>query len=437
MKQISIKLTFLVLFMAAFIEPGIPQTSVSGNTEFTTTILPAAEYTGDRFSGVLNPGNMMDLHDISLAVDFTAKISEENDHGVFDFWFSIEPLRIPNLLLSITAGNPEENSALAGVLKYSDYNFSAFKILKASINWYINDSLTATAGRQYLFSGYGYGWNPISFTGASKNPFNPKAGLIGVDAVTLEFNGGNTITAGASGIYRPENYAAGIDYKDIQGFAELTFSFPLIEITIDGLYNYVPEGTVNSFVPSAGTGFMLDTGGIGIYGEGALLEGSRIKYPDAYGNLTLKTSIQFNALAGLQYTFPWDMNIIAEYYYNGEGFSLTERQNYYNLVQAYGSSYLPADTASMMRPGYFSRHYILLYLMQPIYSINTNVSLSVLFSPDSRGLSIMPLFSYEASGNITIEGSWLGFTDIGDNYYSETYFLPVKNMVQLKLKYSF
>ncbi|RKX86340.1 MAG: hypothetical protein DRP57_01685, partial [Spirochaetes bacterium] len=159
----------------------------------------------------------------------------------------------------------------------------------------------------------------------------------------------------------------------------------------------------------AGAGLMADIGVLGIYMEGALLKRSRALYPDASGNLITRNAIQYNGLAGLEYTFLWDMNAIFEYFYNGEGFNIIDRENYYNLVQLYGSSYMPFNVISLMKPGYFAKNYCLLYIMQPVYSISSEASLSSMYSPDSFSLTVMPLFSINISGNLTMQAGYAGF----------------------------
>jgi len=300
MKQQLLTGTLVLVLVTLFSLPAFTEVSLSGNTQITTVILPTAQYTADRFESLLNPGNIMGLHDISLKFDFTAKVSAETDHGAFDFWFRVEPIGLPGLLVSLFSGSsadPGQLMALTETLKSANYNLSGLTVQRAAINWFVTDSVTLSAGRQDLFTGYGYGWNPMNLAGITqKNPFDPGAELSGTDSVSLSLNIGNLFTLNASGIYSPNDFETGVDYNDLKGFAALTASLPKIEITIDGLYDFSKEE--DSRVPAAGAGFMADIWGIGIYGEAALLKGSKIQYPDTAGNLISKKSIQFNGLAG-------------------------------------------------------------------------------------------------------------------------------------------
>ncbi len=448
------RVKWLVLFMVVLLSvvPCFSDVVVSGDTSVSVTILPVTDYSSDRFDSLLNPNNMMELHDVSFSPRFVGKISASGgspvDAGIgeygFDFWFLVEPIGIPGLLMAITAGDTSMSSSVSEVLKYSDYEFYGLKLLRADINWSVGDLFNITIGRQPIFVGYGYGWSPMNFVGSLKTPFDFGRIERGIDALTLEYNAGNILTADISALYRPYDYATGIDYGAIEGFAKLVFSLPYVEFSFDGLYVYDSDSSATTTgtrgatqIPAVGGGFMLDLSGIGVYGEVALFERSRREYPDGSGNLEVKSGVQLDGLLGLEYTFPWDMNAIIEYYYNGEGYNLEERVAYKNLLLMYSNTYLPADIASLMRPGCFSKHYLLLYLMQPLYDVNGEVSLSLLFSPDSLGLGVIPGVSYNLSGSVSADLVYMGFFSLDKSRYSEAYFLPVKNVIRLGIKYSF
>jgi len=452
MKHQLLSVTFVLILLSCLNLTAFAETSFSGNTQVTTTIYPTKDYTSDRFESLLNPDNMMDLHDVSLNLSFTAKISAEGDNGAFDFWFAVEPAGLPELLniISSASGNPAQAALLKDALKAYSPDIYGLNLQRADISLFISDSFSLTAGRQDLFTGYGYGWDPMNLASKEKNPFDPKAELIGTNAVSFTYNAGNLLALRIAGIYDPQNFKTGIDYNDLKAFAELTVSFPAVEVKIDGLYyslkdedSSVPaevattaSGSITS-VPAAGAGLMADIGGLGIYMEGALLKRSRALYPDASGNLITRNAIQYNGLAGLEYTFPWDMNAVFEYFYNGEGFNITDRESYYNLVKLYGSSYMPFNVISLMKPGYFAKNYCLLYLMQPVFNISSEASLSLMYSPDSFSLTVMPLFSINISGNLTMQAGYTGLFSLRKNEYNEADFSPVKHAVTLKALYLF
>ncbi len=445
------RLVILLITLSLSVVPCFSDVTISGDTSVSTTILPVINYSQDRFDSLLNPNNIMELHDVSFSSEFIGKVSgsggsfsDEAGNYSFDFWFSVEPIGIPNLLMAIAAGDTSMSYAVSQLLGYSDYSFYGLKLLRADINWSMGDLFNITVGRQPIFVGYGYGWSPMNFLGGLKNPLSFGEISPGIDAITLEYDAGNTLTLDISALYKPYNYATGIDYSAVEGFAKLVLSLPHVEISLDGLYAYDSDSSATTSVvadttrvPAVGGGVMLDLGGVGLYTEGAVFKRSRIEYPDASGGLVVKEGVRFDGLVGLQYTFPWDMNAILEYYYNGEGFNLTEREAYKDILNMYGSTYLPADVALLMRPGYFSKNYILLYLMQPFYNINSEFSVSALFSPDSLGLSLIPGINYELSDSVTVNFMYMGFFSLDEGRYSEAYFLPAKHIVWVSFKYSF
>ncbi|RKX83993.1 MAG: hypothetical protein DRP57_06770 [Spirochaetes bacterium] len=167
MKHQLLSVTFVLILLSFLNLTAFAETSFSGNTQVTTTIYPTKDYTSDRFESLLNPDNVMDLHDVSLNLSFTAKISAEGDNGAFDFWFAVEPAGLQELLniISSASGSPTQAALLTDALKAYFTNIYGLNIQRADISFFISDSFSLTAGRQDLFTGYGYGWDPMNLAG--------------------------------------------------------------------------------------------------------------------------------------------------------------------------------------------------------------------------------------------------------------------------------
>jgi hypothetical protein len=411
--------------------------SLSGEANAYVNLFPSFPYTSGRFDSPVNPDNIYGFRDVSLDTDVTFRLDAGQETGTFTLWLALNPHDLAQVLLAAASGDPLQEQAAAESLLHSDP--ASLSVLRANIAWYIGESFVIRLGRQNMLTGYGYGWNPMDFANTAKNPFDPEAELRGVDALSFQFYLGNILSLKLSGVFQPDNFLAAADYRDIQIGAELSASFPVLEIKLSGYYDYDGVAGDDAFVPALGAGFMLDLSGVGIYGEGALLRGGRPLVPLAVSSLQRKEELLFSGLLGLEHTFSSELRVIAEYFYNGEGYSLGERELYNDsLVDQYGVlTYIPSEYMELYRPGYFAKHYLLLNLGYPIYAWNTNAELSTYYSPDSGAVGIMPSLELEVSGALSVRCSYMGLISLQEDRYDEAWFSPFKHIVELKATYYF
>ena len=136
----------------------------------------------------------------------------------------------------------------------------------------------------------------------------------------------------------------------------------------------------------------------------------------------------------MEYTFSSETYVIFEYFYNGEGYNKSERGDFKNSLISNGPT---SDLMNIYSPGYFAQHYIMLNIMQPLYDINTDINLSLIFSPDSGALTAMPSINYSFSGNFSASLTYIGMFDLYSGYFSEVSALPVKHIINTKFTYSY
>ena len=184
---------------------------------------------------------------------------------------------------------------------------------------------------------------------------------------------------------------------------------------------------------------MIDLWGVGLYSEAAVRKGSRNYFTDGGLVAQRKEEWLFSILVGLEYTFTNELYGVVEYFYNGEGFNESERFEYRDSVIAFiGAMGSPtADLFSLYSPGYFARHYIMLNLMQPLYSINTDINLAAIYSPDSGALTLMPSVNYSFSGNFSGKLAYMGMLDLEQDDFNEVTALPVRHVISAVFTYSF
>ena len=146
-----------------------------------------------------------------------------------------------------------------------------------------------------------------------------------------------------------------------------------------------------------------------------------------------KDDLLGSALLGLQYTFSSELQLIAEYFYNGEGYSLEERKLFNDRLLDPFAPDIYGEHVANYRPGYFARHYLLLNLGYPIYPWKTNLELSAYYSPDSGALGIMPSLELEVSGSFSVRSSYMGMFSMLADQYDEAWFSPFKHILELRL----
>ena len=258
MKRSFLFVVVLVMVCAA----ASAQIDLSGEASTYLSVFPAFPYSLERFYSPVNPKNIADIRDVALDTDVTFRLEAGREAGTFTLWLAVNPYQMSRLLLAAASGQPAQEQAVEGGL--FDSNPAALSVLRANIAWYIGQSFILRLGRQSLLTGYGYGWNPMDFANTVKDPFDPEAELRGVDALSLQFYLGNLFALKLSGIIRLDDFTdftAAKDFEDLQAGAELTASFPLIELKLSGFYAVDDSSEEYAYVPAIGGGFMLDVAG--------------------------------------------------------------------------------------------------------------------------------------------------------------------------------
>jgi len=396
-------LLLLLLLILIFPAKAVAQLSFSGEAVLGVTVLPAWPYDSRRFDSPVNPGGTADLQDLSLDYGLDARLAGGDGKADFRFRLIFAPAELP-------------------------------QVLRAHAGWRIRDGFWLRLGRQSLLTGYGYGWNPMDFANPLKDPADPAQELQGVDALSVLASPGSFFTMKLTGIYRPQDFSAGIDYEDLQAALEFTLALPAFELKLTGFYDYDEHEGEDAYVPAAGAGLMLDIAGIGVYAEAALQKGSRI-YSPQFAVPGRETGWLFSGLAGLQYVFISETSVTAEFFFNGEGLGRTERELYANRLKAL-DVYFP-DWLSVYRPGYFARTYLLVDLRQPVYVWNLEAGLACILSPDSGALSVLPSLSFDITGALTVNLSYSGLFSLKEDEVDEARLAPAPHSLRCEARYSY
>jgi len=421
--------SLIVIISASFLSA---QVSFSGSADiaFDANISGSGDY-----NSLMNPGNILGIKDLGIRSSIISKLDAGDENTSFSAWLSLKEYPMGQALLTAAYNDAEQTGGVFELSKTLGDTLFSMDLMRLSANIYLSDAISMEVGRQSMLTGYGYGWNPIDFANPLKNPLDPDAALRGVDGVSFKFYIGDMTAFKLYGILPRDLFTAGLDYEEIKAGGELTMYFPGVELKLAGFYDYDNTNGSDAYTPSIGTGFMFDILGIGVYGEAAVRKGSRSNFTDGTTISGRKDEWLFSVLAGIEYTFSSELYAVAEYFYNGEGYNDSERSDFEDTLIVFGGA--TADLFSIYSPGYFSRHYIMINLMQPFYDINTDLNLAAVFSPDSGALTVLPSINYSFSGNFSGKLAYAGMFDLYDNDYSEVTAMPVQHMISTVFTYSF
>ncbi len=402
-----IALTILISLLSISL---LPAATLYGDAESSVSFNIPDSREDDRYESLINPGNIMGLGDVMYSLDSTFKVEDNREGGSFTFWVSLEDV-------SGTAGTGNSLFAL--------------DIMRLIYNWDISDSLRLNLGRQGFLTGYGYGWNPMDLVNPVKDPSDPDRELKGVDSLSLLFDRGGAFQMGLFAAVSGEGLTR-VEYNDLQGGVNMTFLMPFAELKFSGI-------TGEEYGISGG--FLADLFGAGIYGEAALRETSRAAVPVAAPGFLLEEGKDpvFSGLVGVEYVFPSELSVVAEYFYNGEGYDRKERKNYKEALTYFNDSNGAAEAEwyALFRPGYFGKHYMLLNLFYPVYNLWSEAYLTCIVSPDSGTLAIQPEWTILPTGSLEISLAWSGIYSYDDDLYGEAWFSPLQNTAVLKGVYHF
>lgn len=396
------------------------ETDFSGRADVTFTgLLPGKEY-----SSLLNPENAAGLKELTVKGSFLFKTESWDENSEMGLWVKIKdyPVGTPLSLLSA----PEQAGYITGFLTEYGDRINTLDIMRLYITWNTGDKGTLSLGRKQYLLGYGYGWNPADNVNSNKDPQNPDAEMVGVDSVIIEFSPLENLSLRLAGISSPGDFTEGIQYQDIRTAGDMLLSLQGVELLLAGVWEFNEE---NDSVSSAAAAFKADLRGLGIYSEASFQKGSRNLFPADTG-YQRKEQWLFTLLAGAEYTFPTETTVIAEYFLNGEGYDKRERENYAALL--IDGNYFPG-----YKPGFWSRHYGLLNIFQSLYSLNSDFTLTALWSIDTQSLFIGPVWTWNISENSQLQFSYSGFFFFNDKEITEKQLLPMHNVFQVQAQYTF
>ena len=215
--------------------------------------------------------------------------------------------------------------------------------------------LTMEAGKRAMQWGKGYAWNPIGFVQRPKDPNDPTLAREGygmADADLIFSPGGALQTIAFTPVVLP---VRGDLNSDFGASGHLNPAAKLYLLYRDTDIDFAWQGK-GSRPARYGMDFSRNiVSNFEIHGEWARILQFTKPVTDASGQVTNVTADATSWLAGLRYLTQSDTTYIAEYYRNGTGYSASEADQFYQLVDtafATGNNALVQKAISLGQGGY-------------------------------------------------------------------------------------
>lgn len=284
-------------------------------------------------------------------------------------------------------------------------------------------SLDIYAGKKTLKWGKGYAWNPVAFLDRPKNPDDPEINLEGFVLAGVDYIqsfSGPLKTFSFTPVILPTAYGLNGDFgeKDQWNFAGKIY---LLYYDTDIDFLFLSSGSKS---PRYGIDFSRNLGtNLEIHGELAWVQGNKKRWVDSTGAIQTTEEDVVTYLLGMRYLSKRETTIIAEYYYNGGGYTRQEMENYYSLIErGYDQYRETGNDALLQRATNLSAYakptlmqdYLYLRIIQkePFDILYFTPALTGIVNLQDKSFSISPEVVYTGFTNweLRLKGTWLSGT---------------------------
>jgi len=211
--------------------------------------------------------------------------------------------------------------------------FEAYASLKPS------PLVTALIGKKSYKWGKGYAWNPVGFLNRNKDPNNPEEALEGFITAELDLIksfSGSLQTMAFTAVALPVLEDVNEDFGELHNVNLAAKLYFLYKDTDIDLVMY----TGNSRSSRYGLDFSKNLAtNFEIHGELAYTPNQKSIALESDGSVGLEENSATSALIGIRYLSENDITSIIEYYHNGAGYSETEMDSFYRLIEDGGSQF--------------------------------------------------------------------------------------------------
>jgi len=297
-------------------------------------------------------------------------------------------------------------------------------LYEGNLSWQVSANAYFTLGKTLLRWGKGYAWNPTNFVGRNKNPSDPDLSLegfwVGLADFVKSFSG-PLKTVAFTGVVLPVS-------------ADINSTFGRNHhINMAGkLYLLLHDTDIDLMALSAGSrtpryGLTVSrniTANFEVHGEAALATDFQKRVVGADGIVT--SDIHNDALsflAGIRYLAPSNTTLICEFYYNGEGYTEKEAEDFFHFIDVADDSQLITarpDLADYQLPN-FMRNYFYLKASQkePFGWLYVTPALFTILNLHDGSFNLIPEVGYTGVENLELRSRLSLLSGVDDTEYGE------------------
>jgi hypothetical protein len=323
----------------------------------------------------------------------------------------------------------------------------AANIFEANLSLKPSPSMTFDIGKKAFRWGKGYAWNPVGFIDRPKDPNNPEESLEGYNAASIDLIksfSSSLKTVALTTVILPVWEGVNEDFGEIN---HVNLGAKLYMLYRDTDIDFVIfRGGIRS--AQYGVDFSRNLiSNFEIHGEFSSLSDISQNYLSETGTLNTRKLSGIRYLLGLRYLTESNITTIFEYYHNGIGFSVTELERFYQLIEKADSQFLNTGTDTLFqntkkisKMGYANpqagRNYLYLKISQrdPFDILYFTPGLITIFNLNDKSCSINPEMLYTGFTNWELR---LRLTLLHGSRFTEFEEKQNENKLELRARYHF
>ena len=308
-------------------------------------------------------------------------------------------------------------------------------------------SATISLGKKPYKWGKGYAWNPVGFINRRKDPNNPEEaleGYIGAGLDLIKSFGGALQTVALTTVVLPVWQDINEDFGEANN---VNFAAKLYLLYRDTDIDFLIFNG-NSHSTRYGIDFSKNLAtNFEVHGEFAYLTKIKQTYLSKTGTIIKRKRSVKKYLLGLRYLSESELTTIIEFYHNGNGFSETELDSFYQLVDDAENRFLSSGNNTLFKiaenisqKGYGSpqagRNYLYLKINQkdPFDILYFTPGLIAILNLDDHSYSVTSEMLYTGFTNWELR---LRFTFLNGGKFTEFKEKQNENKLEFRVRYHF
>ena len=320
-------------------------------------------------------------------------------------------------------------------------------IYEASLSLKPSPSVTIDLGKKAFRWGKGYAWNPVGFIDRPKDPNNPEESLEGYNGASIDLIksfSSSLQTVALTTVILPVWEGVNEDFGEIN---HLNLAAKLYMLYRDTDIDFVIFSG-NSRSIRYGVDFSRNlVSNFEIHGEFAYLTDLKQNYLSETGALINSELSAIRFLLGLRYLTESDITTIIEYYHNSAGFSQSELERFYQLIDDADTQLLNTGidalfqtATNISKMGYSSpqagKNYLYMKISQkdPFDILYFTPGLIAILNLNDQSSSISPEMLHTGFTNWEIR---LRFTSLIGGNFTEFAEKQNENKFELRVRYHF